>query len=48
MHLWTIDIKISLLIEIIWENLFIKQKQSHRFQNQTLGYAKGKLGGGIN
>ena len=26
-------------------NLFIKQKQTHRFQKQTHGYQKGNVGG---
>ena len=29
------------LIKIIQKNLFTKQKQTHRFQNQTYGYQRG-------
>ena len=30
--------------KMIHKNLFIKQKQTHRFQNQTYGYQKGNHG----
>ena len=29
-------------------NLFTKQKQTHKFQQQTYGYQRGNVGGGIN
>ena len=31
---------------MIQKNLFTKQKQTQRFQNQTCGYQRGNLGGG--
>ena len=31
---------------MIQENLFIKQKQTHRFWNETYGYQRGNHGGG--
>ena len=30
--------------KVIQMNLFIKQKQSHKYRNQTYGYQKGKEG----
>ena len=33
-------------VKMIQKNLFTKQKQ--RFQNQTYGYQRGSVGGGIN
>ena len=31
--------------KMMQKNLFIKQKQTHRFQNQTFGYHRGNHGG---
>jgi len=35
------------LIKMIENNWFIKQKQPHRFGNQTYGYQRGSCGGGM-
>ena len=30
---------------MVWKNLFMKQKQTQRFWNQTYGYQRGNIGG---
>ena len=34
----------NLIFEITQMNLFIKQKQTHRFQKQTYSYHRGNMG----
>ena len=33
--------------EMVWMNLFAKQKQRYRYREQMHGYQRGKLGGEI-
>lgn len=50
--MWGKIIQIVFMGDFIWEqhlkgnSLFVKQKQTYKFWNQTYGYQRGNLGGG--